>query len=89
MSKHGPPEKYFSELLNLKRTDGSKCKRTENVTTTSLIAHGTGDVSSELMTVKLLKLLYDTMLHPSTTEEAIAKQLSKTLNAQATDFNCV
>jgi hypothetical protein len=93
-SKQGPPRKPFSELFTPKRTDdvrtpGSKRKRTENVTATPVIAHGTGDVSSELVTVKPLKWLYVTMLHPSTTEEAIAKQLSKSLNAQTTDFNCV
>jgi hypothetical protein len=46
-------------------------------------------VSSDLVTVKPLKWLYVSMLHPSTTEEAIASQLSKTLFAQSTDFNCV
>jgi hypothetical protein len=92
--KQAPPRKPFSELFTPKRTDdvrtpGSKRKRNGNPIPTPAIAHGTGDFSSDLVTVKPLKWLYVSMLHPSTTEEAIASQLSKTLFAQSTDFNCV
>jgi hypothetical protein len=92
--KQAPPRKPFSELFTPKRTEdvrtpGSKRKRNGNPIPTPAIAHGTGDVSSDLVMVKLLKWLYVSMLHPSTTEETIASQLSKTLFAQSTDFNCV
>jgi hypothetical protein len=89
------PRKPFSELLTPKnarfevKTPGSKRKRVDNAIPTPTIAHGTGAACSELMAVKPLKWLYVTMLHPTTTGEAVANQLSKALNAQATDFNCV
>jgi hypothetical protein len=90
-----PPKTLLSGLFTPKKTGsetatpGSKRKRVETSTSTPSLIHGTGAACSDLVAIKPLKWLYVSMLHPSTTEEAITQKLATACNGTTTDFKCV
>jgi PHD-finger len=90
-----PPKKLLSGLFTPRKTEaevatpGFKRKRVETTTSTPALTHGTGATCQDLVAIKPLKWLYVSMLHPSTTEEAIVNKLSDALDALTVDFKCV